>query len=218
MKTNWGRARRPPAFPGDQPACWAPRWVTFGGACSPQVVDGSQDEPAGFLFVRGDAQHLHGRLELTELLSCLLLLLRLQGQMGTRAADLRRGVPSAIPMLPGPQGSPGWGTATHLEPGSCYSPGALQATRSFSYSEAPGCQPPRHTHTQDPHLGQRHNPKNIVLCQVVQVELCPRGTHEALAQGWVPTPSPSPHQGGGRDSASRLSSVSPPCPSIRHLS
>ena len=133
---NWGWAGRPPALPGDQPACGAPRWVTFGGACSPQVVDGSQDEPAGFLFIRGDAQHLHGRLELTELLSCLLLLLRLQGWMGTRAADLRRAVLLATPMLPGPQGSPGWGTATHPELGSCYSPGALQATRSFSYSEA----------------------------------------------------------------------------------
>lgn len=29
------------------------------------------------------------------------------------------------------------------------------------------------------HLGQWHNSKHIVLCQVVQVELCPRGTNEA---------------------------------------
>lgn len=151
---NWGQAGCPPALPGDQPARWAPRWVTFGGACSPQVVDGSQDEPAGFLFVRGDAQHLHGRLELTELLSRLLLLLRLQGRMGTWAEDLRWGVPSAILMLPGPQGSPGWGTATQPELGSCYSPGVLQATRSFSYSKAPGCQPP---HPPDP----RHRPLTL---------------------------------------------------------
>ena len=211
---NWGWAGRPPALPGDQPACGAPRWVTFGGACSPQVVDGSQDEPTGFLFIRGDAQHLHGPLELTELLSCFLLLLRLQGWMGTRAADLRRAVLLATPMLPGPQGGPGWGTATHPELGSCHSPGH---SRPLEASPTPR---PRAANPspQAPHLGQRHNPKHIVLSQVVQVELCPRGTHEVSAQGWVPTPSPSPHQVGSRDSASRHSYVSPPCPPIRHLS
>ena len=52
----------PQALPGSKPGCWDPLRVTFGGACSPQVVDGSQDEPAGFLFIWGDAQHLHGGL------------------------------------------------------------------------------------------------------------------------------------------------------------
>lgn len=47
---------------GDKPGFGAPLQVTFGGSCSPQVVDGSQDEPAGFLLIGGDAQHLHGRL------------------------------------------------------------------------------------------------------------------------------------------------------------
>ena len=47
---------------GDKPGFGGPLQVTFGGSCSPQVVDGSQDEPAGFLLIGGDAQHLHGRL------------------------------------------------------------------------------------------------------------------------------------------------------------
>lgn len=73
-----------------------PLQVTFGGSCSPQVVDGSQDEPAGLLLIGGNAQHLHGRLQLTELLSCLLLLLRLQGQMGTLVSDFRGTVPPSM--------------------------------------------------------------------------------------------------------------------------
>lgn len=89
-----GAAGPPQALLGDKPRRRDPLQVTFGSACSPQVVDGSQDEPAGFLFICGDAQHLHGGLQLTELLSRLLLLLRLQGQMGPR---LRGAVPPGVP-------------------------------------------------------------------------------------------------------------------------
>lgn len=96
MRTN-GAAGPPQALRGDKLRCWDPLHVTFGGACSPQVVDGGQDEPAGFLFIWGDAQHLHGSLQLTELLSRLLLLLRLQGQTGTLAPHLGGAVPAGIP-------------------------------------------------------------------------------------------------------------------------
>lgn len=88
-KDKLGVGRSPKGLLGNKPECGGPWQITFGGSCSPQVVDGSQDEPAGFLLIRGDAQRLHGRLQLTELLSCLLLLLRLQGQRGTLAPDLR---------------------------------------------------------------------------------------------------------------------------------
>lgn len=76
-RINWEWAGPLRDLPGDRPAYWDPLQVTFGGSCSPQVVDGSQNEPAGLLFIGGDAQHLHGRLQLTKLLSCLLLFLRL---------------------------------------------------------------------------------------------------------------------------------------------
>lgn len=51
---------------------------TFGGSCSPQVVNGSQDEPQGLLLFTRDAQHLHGCLQLGELLRGSLLVLRLE--------------------------------------------------------------------------------------------------------------------------------------------
>lgn len=61
----------------------AEQLVTFRGPGSPQMVNGPQDEPEGFLLIAGDAHHLHGSLELVELLSCFLLLLRLQRAIGS---------------------------------------------------------------------------------------------------------------------------------------
>lgn len=49
--------------------------VTFRGPGSPQVINGPEDEPEGFLLIAGDAHHLHGSLELVELLGRLLLFL-----------------------------------------------------------------------------------------------------------------------------------------------
>lgn len=51
---------------------------TFSGSCGPQVVDSPQDEPQGLLLFPRNAQHLHGRLQLGELLQGSLLVLRLE--------------------------------------------------------------------------------------------------------------------------------------------
>lgn len=56
----------------------APFLPTFGGAGSPQVINGSQDEPQGLLLLAGHPQDLHGGLEFGELLRCSLLLLGLR--------------------------------------------------------------------------------------------------------------------------------------------
>lgn len=56
--------------------------VTFGGPSSPQMINGPQDQPEGFLLVAGDAHHLQGSLELVELLGRLLLFLWLWGATG----------------------------------------------------------------------------------------------------------------------------------------
>lgn len=59
-------------------ACWGACFPTFGGPGSPQVINGSQDEPQGLLLLARHPQHLHGGLEFGELLRCSLLLLGLR--------------------------------------------------------------------------------------------------------------------------------------------
>lgn len=54
---------------------------TFSGSCGPQVVNGPQDEPEGLLLFARDAQHLHGCLQLGELLRGSLLVFRLEKDM-----------------------------------------------------------------------------------------------------------------------------------------
>lgn len=51
---------------------------TFSRARCPQVVNGTEDKPEGFLLFTGDAQHLHGCLQLGELLQGSLLVFRLK--------------------------------------------------------------------------------------------------------------------------------------------
>lgn len=50
---------------------------TFSGSSGPQMINSSQDEPEGLLLFTRDAQHLHGCLQLGELLWGSLLVFRL---------------------------------------------------------------------------------------------------------------------------------------------
>lgn len=80
----------------------AEQLVTFRGPRSPQMVNGPQDEPQGFLLITRDAHHLHGSLELVELLSRLLLLLWLQRATGS----LGVGAWLCLPQHPNGPGTP----------------------------------------------------------------------------------------------------------------
>lgn len=63
-------------------------FVTFGGPCHSQVVNGPQHQPEGLLLLNRDAQNLHGRLQLRELLGGPLLLLRLHTNKQTNKGAL----------------------------------------------------------------------------------------------------------------------------------
>lgn len=67
--------------------------VTFRGPSGPQMINGPKDEPEGFLFIAGDAHHLHGSLELVELLGRLLLFLWLWRAMGAIGVGARLCLP-----------------------------------------------------------------------------------------------------------------------------
>ncbi len=51
--------------------------LTLSSSCSPEMVDGPEDEPEGPLLVTADPQNLHGCLQLGELLGGPLLILSL---------------------------------------------------------------------------------------------------------------------------------------------
>lgn len=59
--------------------------LTFGGSRSSKMVDGPEDEPEGPLLVAADPQDLHGCLQLGELLSGPLFVLRLAGGTNTQS-------------------------------------------------------------------------------------------------------------------------------------
>lgn len=59
---------------------WKTVWInrlTLGSSRSTEMVDRSEDEPEGLLFITADPQYLHGCLEFGKLLGGALLLLSL---------------------------------------------------------------------------------------------------------------------------------------------
>lgn len=64
--------------------------LTLGASRSTEMVDCSQDEPEGLLFITTDPQNLHGCLEFGKLLGGTLLLLSLTDSRGTFLGEYNR--------------------------------------------------------------------------------------------------------------------------------